>query len=77
MLSLDDTVHSTPSERLPYLLLPYHESMKEHTRTLIFHALREESGNQTKAAARLGLQRTYLARLIKQYDIASDQNMTS
>jgi DNA-binding NtrC family response regulator len=75
MLSLDDTGHTSQGERLPYLLLPYHESMKEHTRTLIFHALREECGNQTKAAARLGLQRTYLARLIKQYDIASDQSM--
>jgi len=76
MLSLDAMGHSSTGERLPYFSLPYHESMKEHTRTLILLALREECGNQTKAAARLGLQRTYLARLIKQHDIALDQNIT-
>jgi len=76
MLSLDAMGHSSTGERLSYFSLPYHESMKEHTRTLILLALREECGNQTKAAARLGLQRTYLARLIKQYDIAPDQNIT-
>ena len=72
MLSLDAIGHSSTGERLSYFSLPYHESMKEHTRTLILLALREESGNQTKAAARLGLQRTYLARLIKQYGIDPD-----
>ncbi len=52
--------------------LPYHDAMKKHTRTVILRALHEERGNQTKAAARLGLQRTYLARLIRQYDIPTD-----
>jgi DNA-binding NtrC family response regulator len=75
MLSLDAMGHSSTGGRLPYFALPYHESMKEHTRTLILLALREECGNQTKAAARLGLQRTYLARLIKQYDIDPGQNI--
>jgi DNA-binding NtrC family response regulator len=77
MLSLDAIDHSSTGERLSYFSLPYHESMKEHTRTLILLALREECGNQTKAAARLGLQRTYLARLIKQYGIDPDQTMAS
>ncbi|MBI5317601.1 MAG: sigma-54-dependent Fis family transcriptional regulator [Nitrospirae bacterium] len=77
MLSLDAIGHSSTGERLSYFSLPYHESMKEHTRTLILLALREECGNQTKAAARLGLQRTYLARLIKQYGIDPDQTMAS
>jgi DNA-binding NtrC family response regulator len=60
-----------------YLSLPYHDSMKEHTRTVILRALRDEHGNQTKAAARLGLQRTYLARLIRQYDIPTDSESSS
>jgi len=77
MLSLDAIGHSPTGEHLSYFSLPYHESMKEHTRTLILLALREECGNQTKAAARLGLQRTYLARLIKQYGIDPDQTMAS
>lgn len=55
-----------------YVMLPYHDSMKEHTRAVILRALRLEKGNQTKAAARLGLQRTYLARLIRQYEISTD-----
>ncbi len=57
-----------PGQRQPagYLDLPYHESMDKHSQTLILRALRFEAGNQTKAAERLHLQRTYLARLIRQ-----------
>ncbi len=54
---------------LAYLRLPYHESIEAHSRFIIQQALREAEGNQTKAAERLGLQRTYLARLIKQKHI--------
>ena len=57
---------SSPDEHLPYLSLPYHESMEEHSRYIIERAIEEADGNQTKAADRLKLQRTYLARLIKQ-----------
>jgi DNA-binding NtrC family response regulator len=56
-------------EGLSCLDLPYHESIREHTRALILHALRLSGWNQTKAAERLGLQRTYLARLIRQYHL--------
>ena len=52
--------------QLPYLDLPYHESMEEHSRYLIARAIEQADGNQTKAAEFLRLQRTYLARLIKQ-----------
>ena len=55
-----------------YLDLPYHESMEQHSRAVIERALRFAGGNQTKAADRLKLQRTYLARLIRQKDIGSD-----
>jgi DNA-binding NtrC family response regulator len=51
---------------LPYLNLPYHESMEQHSRYIIAHAMEQAEGNQTKAAESLKLQRTYLARLLKQ-----------
>ncbi len=83
VLSPDETIHAEQFGGLEeerkeqedsgasYLGLPYHDSIKEHTRAIIVRALRMERGNQTRAAARLGLQRTYLARLIRQYDIAT------
>ena len=51
---------------LPYLDLPYHDSMEEHSRHIIARAIERSGGNQTKAAELLRLQRTYLARLLKQ-----------
>ena len=56
-----------------YMNLPYHESMEQHSQILILRALRFERGNQTKAAQRLQLQRTYLARLIKQKNLPLDR----
>lgn len=55
------------SDVLPYLALPYHESMDAHSRHIIHQAIKDADGNQTKAAERLKLQRTYLARLLKQH----------
>ncbi|MCE9537423.1 MAG: sigma-54-dependent Fis family transcriptional regulator, partial [Nitrospirae bacterium] len=66
MLTLDGMSRTSPGESLPYVSLPYHESMEEHSRHIIERAIKEAEGNQTKAADRLKLQRTYLARLIKQ-----------
>jgi DNA-binding NtrC family response regulator len=40
--------------------------MEAHSRHIIDQALRDADGNQTKAAERLKLQRTYLARLLRQ-----------
>jgi DNA-binding NtrC family response regulator len=59
-------VHAGAAAGLPYLNLPYHQSMEEHSSYIIDMALEKAGGNQTKAAELLGLQRTYLARLIKQ-----------
>jgi DNA-binding NtrC family response regulator len=56
---------------MPYLDLPYHDSMEQHSIAVIRHALHCAGGSQTKAAERLKLQRTYLARLIKQKGINS------
>ncbi|HJU05163.1 MAG TPA: sigma-54 dependent transcriptional regulator [Nitrospiraceae bacterium] len=55
-------------------LLPYHESMEQHSRMIILRALRSANGSQTKAAEQLRLQRTYLARLIRQKNIPTDPN---
>jgi DNA-binding NtrC family response regulator len=66
VLALD---YNSPDENgngLPYLKFPYHESMDAHSRHIIEQALLDADGNQTKAAERLKLQRTYLARLLKQ-----------
>jgi DNA-binding NtrC family response regulator len=46
--------------------LNYHAVMELYSRIVIEEALRRTGGNQTKAAELLGLQRTYLTRLIKQ-----------
>jgi DNA-binding NtrC family response regulator len=49
--------------------ISYHHSMESHSRWLIQEAMRKAEGNQTKAAALLKLQRTYLTKLLKQKDI--------
>jgi DNA-binding NtrC family response regulator len=46
--------------------LNYHAVMEAYSRKILEEALRRAGGNQTKAAELLGLQRTYLTRLIKQ-----------
>jgi DNA-binding NtrC family response regulator len=46
--------------------LNYHAVMELYSRKVIEEALRRTEGNQTKAAELLGLQRTYLTRLMKQ-----------
>ena len=60
---------------LPYLDLPYHDSMEEHSRHIIARAIDKSGGNQTKAAELLRLQRTYLARLLKQQRDRQDGRM--
>jgi DNA-binding NtrC family response regulator len=74
MLALDSMGRTSPDEHLPYLSYPYHESMEEHSRYIIERAIKEADGNQTKAADRLKLQRTYLARLIKQQRVKAEQD---
>jgi DNA-binding NtrC family response regulator len=71
-LSLDAIGRASPSERLPYLSLPYHESMEKHSPYIIEQAIEEADGNQTNAADRLKLQRTYLACLIKQQKVKKE-----
>lgn len=50
--------------------LNYHAVMELYSRKVIEEALRRTGGHQTKAAELLGLQRTYLTRLIKQRGVS-------
>ncbi|MBX3327864.1 MAG: sigma-54 dependent transcriptional regulator [Nitrospira sp.] len=50
--------------------LNYHTVMEQYSRKVLEEALRRAGGNQTKAAELLGLQRTYLTRLLRQRGVA-------
>lgn len=47
----------------------FHEAVVAHKRHIIRDALRRFGGNQSRAATALGLQRTYLSRLIKELQV--------
>ena len=49
----------------------YHGAVSEFKRRLIEIALREARGNRTHAARVLGLQRTYLLRLMRDLNVAA------
>jgi len=49
----------------------YHAAVEEFKRGLIASTLRRTSGNRTRAARLLGLQRTYLARLIRDFGLGA------
>ena len=48
----------------------YHESMDAYSRKVIEDALRRNGWNQTRASEELGLQRTYLTKLLRQKEIS-------
>jgi DNA-binding NtrC family response regulator len=54
----------------------FHEAVKEFKQWTIQDALKRSEGNQTKAAEILGLQRTYLAKLIRLLEIKAAPNPT-
>ncbi|MCS6302414.1 MAG: sigma-54-dependent Fis family transcriptional regulator [Nitrospira sp.] len=60
-------VHQEPNSDL--LFFSYHQSMDAYSQKLLETALRRNGWNQTKAAAELGLQRTYLTKLLRQKQI--------
>jgi DNA-binding NtrC family response regulator len=49
--------------------LPYHEALDRFGSRILEQALHRSNWSQTKAAELLGLQRTYLSRLLKQKGI--------
>jgi DNA-binding NtrC family response regulator len=50
----------------------FHEAVREFKRWIIYDALKQSQSNQTKAAELLGLQRTYLAKLLRLLEIKQD-----
>jgi DNA-binding NtrC family response regulator len=51
--------------------LGYHDAVSDFKRRLIEVTLRQAQGNRTHAARALGLQRTYLLRLIRELGVAA------
>ncbi len=56
---------------LPEPALGYHDAVSEFKRRLIEATLHRARGNRTHAARTLGLQRTYLLRLIRELGVAA------
>lgn len=48
----------------------YHEQVRQLKRGLVQGAVISSNGNRTLAAKKLGIQRTYLVRLIRQLDVS-------
>jgi DNA-binding NtrC family response regulator len=64
-LSGSSSSTATSSAVVPTPLTDFHSQVKAHKQVVIRTALREAGGNQTKAAELLGLQRTYLVKLLR------------
>lgn len=59
-----------PEHNSDILFFSYHKSIDAYSQKLIETALRRTGWNQTKAAELLGLQRTYLTRILREKQIA-------
>lgn len=53
----------------------FHHALERYKRSVIQEALHKSGGNQTKAAEMLGLQRTYLARLIRTLNLRTGRDI--
>jgi DNA-binding NtrC family response regulator len=62
-------LHDLPT--LPLTPADYHEAVSAFKRRLIEITLHEVRGNRTHAARALGLQRTYLLRLIRDLNVTA------
>ena len=71
-LSLSDPTGNSSIDGLDLSPGPFHEKVEEFKRALIRSALNASRGNQTRAAESLELQRTYLARLIRNLGLRDD-----
>jgi DNA-binding NtrC family response regulator len=74
-VSFTSPVSQEPNSDL--LFFSYHQSMDAYSQKLIETALRRNGWNQTKAAAELGLQRTYLTKLLRQKQIPGKPPISS
>jgi DNA-binding NtrC family response regulator len=64
-LSTAGTVPSAPARPLP----GFHGAVCDFKRRLLEATLTQVGGNRTRAARALGLQRTYLLRLIREFEV--------
>ena len=60
---------ATPSPPLGPRPLGFHGAVSEFKRRLIEATLTQSGGNRTRAARALGLQRTYLLRLMREFEV--------
>jgi hypothetical protein len=60
---------ATPSPPLGPRPLGFHGAVSEFKRRLIEATLTQTGGNRTRAARALGLQRTYLLRLMREFEV--------
>jgi hypothetical protein len=60
---------ATPSPPLGPRPLGFHGAVGEFKRRLIEATLTQSGGNRTRAARALGLQRTYLLRLMREFEV--------
>jgi len=74
-LGMTSTTSAAPVSPAPALATPltagYHGAVSEFKRRLIESTLHQARGNRTHAARALGLQRTYLLRLIRDLGVAA------
>ena len=68
-LPTDDSSSTNQDLSSDMVFVSYHQSMDAYSQKLIETALRRNGWNQTKAATELGLQRTYLTKLLRQKQI--------
>jgi DNA-binding NtrC family response regulator len=60
---------ATPPQPLGPRPLGFHGAVSEFKRRLIEATLTQSGGNRTRAARALGLQRTYLLRLMREFEV--------
>ena len=70
-IQLDDLAPGIASTEVPSSskTIPYHEAVDGHRRSVIVDALTKTAGNRAAAARLLGLERSYLLKLMKSFQI--------
>jgi DNA-binding NtrC family response regulator len=70
--SIDPSTVTGSAPVIPLLVgVGYHDAVSDFKRRLIEATLHQAQGNRTHAARALGLQRTYLLRLIRELGVAA------
>jgi len=64
-----EILEGPPADRVDIDKLGYREALTEAKKDIVRRALRLNQGNQTRAAEQLGIQRSYLNRLMKELEV--------